>query len=211
MVSIEEADKIMAEFVKLRETYEQTRSKEDYKKYKEQETLCIEKFDYLIKMRTGKYRLFSNYEDLNQDGRVALLNAMKTYKADMGNWFAWAHQYIETKVRRNANLHTAIRYPLKVAKEVAPHKENYMPEIVEEVFCPDTQMETNELSFSINSAIGSLNKQQQKIINMAFGFEGDKPMSINKICHSLKISRAVCIKEIKEGIANVKSNIAPLS
>lgn len=207
MVSIEEANKLMKDFVELREVYSKTKSNEDLKKLRKQEELCVKNFDYLIKMRTGKYRLFSNYEDLNQEGREALLNAMKTYKAEMGNWFSWAHKYISTRISRSANLHTTIRYPLKFAKEMAPHKEVFMPEVIEEVYCPDTQIENMEVSNAITEAIAVLDNQQQQILSMAYGLDGDKPMSINKICNSLKITRATCLREMKNSLSLIKDKI----
>ncbi len=207
MISIEEADKLMADFVEAREKYNKTKSKEDLKILKRKENICVSKFDYLIKMRTGKYRLFSNYEDLNQEGREALLNAMKTYRAEAGNWFAWAHKYIATKISRAANLHTTIRYPLKVAKEMVPHKEIYMPEIVEDYFNYDVIMETNELKSSIEDAINKLDDNKQKIMCLAFGLEGDKPMSVNEICRNLRIPRNTCIKEMDASINSIKENI----
>ena len=207
MIKIDEADKLMKDFVNAREKYNETKCKEDLQELRRTENICIKEFEYLVKMRTGKYRLFSNYEDLNQEGREALLNAMKTYKADMGNWFAWAHQYIHTKIYRAANQHTTIRYPLKVAKEMAPHKEAFMPEVVEQHYSPDSIAETTELRSSIANAINSLNVNQQKIMCMAFGLEGDKPMSVNKICKSLKIPRAVCMKEMANSIDLIKSRI----
>ena len=197
----------MENFVNAREKYNSSKSKTDLKELKKHEEICIKEFDYLIKMRTGKYRLFSNYEDLNQEGREALLNAMKTYKADMGNWFAWAHQYIHTKISRAANQHTTIRYPLKVAKEMAPHKEVFMPEVIEQNFVPDAIAENSELKSAIADAINLLNDEQQKIMCMAFGLEGDRPMSVNKICRSLRIPRAICVKEMENSINAIKENI----
>ena len=84
--------------------------------FEKQQKICVEKFKYLITMKTNRYKKFSNYEDLNQDGYEALLKAMKNYNPDKGIFFYWAFKYINTRISRCANLHTAIRYPLKYSK-----------------------------------------------------------------------------------------------
>src|ERR1700690_2536210 len=105
------------------------------------EKICIEKFKYLVTMKTGRYKIFNNYEDLNQEGYEALIKAMKNYNPKKGSFFWWAHRYIDTRISRSANLHTTIRYPLKVAKNNAPHKESVMPLLIEENYCPDKELE----------------------------------------------------------------------
>ena len=52
-----------------------------------------------------------------------------------------------------------------------------------------------------------LNKEQSDIINLAFGFDGDKPLSINKICKKMNMSRINCIKAINSALVLLKQNI----
>jgi RNA polymerase sigma factor (sigma-70 family) len=158
-------------------------------------------------MKTGRYKIFSNYEDLNQEGFEALLKSMNNYDPKKGSFFWWAHKYIDTRISRSANLHTTIRYPLKVAKESTPHKESVMPILIEENYCPDKQLENVQSFTAIQSAFDKLTDDQKHIINLAFGFESDKPMSINKICKKLNISRLCCIKTINGALSIMKESI----
>jgi len=207
MLTEQEAQSLIEKLVDLRlrsKNLEDSQARSELRKH---EQICINKFKYLVTMKTGRYKTFSNYEDLNQEGFEALLKAMKTYNPKKGSFFAWAHHYIGTRISRSANLHTTIRYPLRVAKETAPHKEAVMPVIVEEQYCPDKQLENSQVNFAIQNAFTSLNDVQKQIINLAYGLEGDKPMSVNKICKTLNISRLNCIKIMNNALSVMKDTI----
>jgi RNA polymerase sigma factor (sigma-70 family) len=174
---------------------------------KKHEQLCIEKFKYLVSMKTGRYKAFSNYDDLNQEGFEALIKAMANYNPKKGSFFWWAHKYIDTRISRSANLHTTIRYPLKVAKNNAPHKEAVMPTLIEERHCPDLELEDVQVNAAIQNVTALLSDEQKEIIELAYGFDGDKPMSINKICKKLNISRPHCVKVINSALSLMKDHI----
>jgi RNA polymerase sigma factor (sigma-70 family) len=207
MLTEKEAQDLMTKLIDLRKKYEESKDPKIEIELKNHETQCIEKFKYLVTMRTGRYKSFSNYDDLNQEGFEALVKAMKTFKEGRGNFFSWAHHYIGTRISRSANLHTAIRYPLKVAKEVAPHKETIMPIQVEEQNCPDKELEESQIVLAIHKTLSSLSEDQKKIIKLLYGLNGDKPMSINKVCKMLNISRSSCIKTVKTALSIMKENI----
>lgn len=207
MLNIDEAQQLMEKFIELRTKAKESESKNDLLAFEKHERVCIEKFQYLVKMKTGRYKSFSNYEDLNQEGYEALIKAMKNYNPKKGIWFWWAHKYIDTRISRSANLHTTIRYPLKVAKNTTPHKESVMPLMIEERHCPDKELEESQSHSAIQGAVALLSNEQRQIINLAYGFEGDKPMSINKICKKLGISRLGCIKTINSALSLMKENI----
>ncbi|HEY4877140.1 MAG TPA: sigma-70 family RNA polymerase sigma factor [Puia sp.] len=204
---MEESQRLMEKFIILREKYSKSNNKKDLFMLNKHERICVEKFKYLVSMRTDRYRGFYNYEDLNQEGLEALIKAMKNYDPKKGSWFWWAHKYIETRISRSANLHTTIRYPLKFAKLNTPHKESVLPILVEGRFCPDKNLERAETLKAIQSAMEFLNKEQKDIISFAYGFDGDKPLSINKICKKMNISRLSCIKTINSALNILKQNI----
>jgi RNA polymerase sigma factor (sigma-70 family) len=207
MLTEQEAHDLMNKFIDLRTQFNETGDTKIKAQLKCHEQICIEKFKYLVTMKTSRYKAFSNYDDLNQEGFEALIKAMKTFKPNKGSFFAWAHNYIGTRISRSANLHTTIRFPLKVAKATTPHKESVMPVLIEERFCPDKELEQSQTTSAVYNAISVLNQDQREIINLAFGFDGDKPMSINKICKKLNISRLSCIKTINNSLSIMKENI----
>jgi len=207
MISVEESVLLMDKFIQLRSKYSETGNSKDLLEFKKHEKLCIEKFKYIVAMHTDKYRGFFNYDDLIQEGYEALIKSMKNFQPTLGSFFWWAHRYIETRVSRSANLHTAIRYPLKYAKLNPPHKETTLPIMIESRFCPDKNLESMETQKAIQAAMKHLNKKQQNIISLAFGFDGGKPLSVNKICKKLDITRLNCIKTINMALNVLKQNI----
>ena len=207
MLTEQEAQDLMAKLVDLKNQVKNSDDSKVRQELSRHEKKCISQFKYLVTMKTGRYKSFSNYDDLNQEGFEALIKAMKTYNPKKGSFFAWAHNYISTRISRSANLHTTIRYPLKVAKEHTPHKEAIMPLIIEERYCPDKELEDLQTNQIIQSAFEYLTDQQKQIISLAYGLDGEKPVSINKICKKLGISRLNCIKVINNALASMKENI----
>ena len=207
MLTEQEAQDLMAKLVDLKSRVQDLDDPKIRQELNRHEKKCISQFKYLITMKTGRYKSFHNYEDLNQEGLEALVKAMKTYNPKQGSFFAWAHNYIGTRISRSANLHTTIRYPLKVAKAIPPHKESILPIMIEERYCPDKEMESMQLSRSMNLAFECLTDKQKEITNLAYGLDSDRPMSINKICKQLNISRLNCIKLIDTAILSMKENI----
>ena len=59
----------------------------------------------------------------------------------------------------------------------------------------------------MNLAFECLTDKQKEITNLAYGLDSDRPMSINKICKQLNISRLNCIKLIDTAILSMKENI----
>lgn len=207
MLNIDEAQELMEKFIELRKKAQETSSEKDISVFRKHEELCINKFKYLVTMKTGRYKSFSNYDDLNQEGMEALVKSMKNYNPKKGIFFWWSHKYIDTRISRSANLHTTIRYPLKVAKATVPHKESVMPTLIEERHCPDKELEECQTSLAIQNSMNLLSDEQKNILMLSFGLNGEKPMSINKICKTLNISRTHCIKTINGSLINMRENI----
>lgn len=207
MLTEQEAQDLMIKLIDLRSQSKDSNNSKIISELKKHESICMDKFRYLVTMKTGRYKAFSNYDDLNQEGFEALIKAMNNYNPKKGSFFWWAHKYIDTRISRSANLHTTIRYPLKVAKASTPHKESVMPVLIEERYCPDKELEENQNIAAIQGAISKLTNEQKEIISLAFGFDGDKPMSINKICKKLSISRLSCIKNMNSALSLMRENI----
>ena len=105
--------------VKLRKEFELVQSQ------------CAKELDYLVEARTRRYKSFSNYDDLRQDGRLALYLALQSYEPEKGDFYWWANKYIKTKISREANRHSTIKIPLKHTKYVTPYKVSQLPIIVD--------------------------------------------------------------------------------
>jgi len=207
MLTEKEANELMSKLFDLRKKTKTSNDPTFKVELERHERECIEKFKYLITMRTNRYSQFNNFEDLQQEGFLALLKAMQTYNPKKGSFFAWAHKYIGTRVSRSANAHTVIRYPLKVAKLNPPHKEQIIPTMIEERFCPDVKLETHQVAQIVKNLVKNLSDEQKEIISLAFGLDGDKPLSVNKLCKKFNISRLSCSKIINNALSLMKERI----
>lgn len=199
----EEALNILNKLVDLRNRCKKSKSKKLHEEYRDYEEYCGREFDYLVVSRVQKYKEFANYEDLKQDGRVALLMALRNFEPTKGNFFWWADQYIKTKVKREANHHSTFRIPIKHAKKIQPYKVSAIPIIIDRAASALEILENDELKEQIRDAISQLPESQRKIIEL----NGIKSYSINQISKELKIARMECIKLLNEAKQNLKQNL----
>jgi RNA polymerase sigma factor (sigma-70 family) len=164
---------------------------------------CTKELEYLVEARTRRYKGFSNYDDLRQDGRMALYRALQTYKPEKGDFFWWANKYIKTKISREANRHSTIKVPLKHAKLVQPYKVSQLPIIIDGEPSALDHIAKDEAVNLIRSAVEKLPEDQRKVITLHYelggGSENRRDLySIGKICDKLSISRMNCIKLLTE-------------
>jgi DNA-directed RNA polymerase specialized sigma subunit len=94
-----------------------------------------------------------------------------------------------------------------VAKENTPHKENIMPLLIEENYCPDKEFEVSQTHQLIYSLLDKLPEEQKNVVDLMYGISGDKSYSINKVCNNLGISRTACLKLYDEAIINMKKAV----
>lgn len=205
-INDEEVQEILNKLSKLKENKD--RSPQDFRKYEKYQIYCLDKLKYLITMRTKKYKGFSNYEDLNQDGFIALLSALDTYRPEKGSFFWWAHKYIDTKISRQANKHITVKVPLKKAKVLKAIKvdlQNINSSDMESSSIITDSISQVESRDEIIKAFKSLTDQKRKIIELIYGFDGAKPQTIEKVAKTLKISKnhtALLLKQAKEELKN---------
>jgi RNA polymerase sigma factor (sigma-70 family) len=198
---------LLGKFVELRDKCKKSRNKKLHAEFQKYRELCSSKFDYLIESRTRRYRAFSNYDDLRQDGRLALMLALNSYEPSKGDFYWWANQYIKTKICREANRHSSFQIPIKHTKEIQPYKVSQMPVIID---CdPDalSNAESVEIKSMVHEAIDKLPEDQKKIIQLYYEMDGFRQRSIGKMCEELNISRMSCIKLLNEAKESLKNNL----
>lgn len=201
----DEINSLATKFITLRDKANKSKSKKVKKEYYTFQNFCVEKLKFLVTIKTGRYRQFSNHPDLEQDGLEALVLALKTYNPSKGCFSWWADKYISTRISRAANTHSTIRFPLKKAKLVRPYKTSTMPIMVDTQ--PDAQqtLETSQQSQQVRQAIQKLPIQHQEIVNMVYGLNGIKQHSIGALIKHLAISRPQCLKILEEAKIQLKS------
>lgn len=211
-VSDSEAEELLKTFVSLRDQCEKSKSKSLQLKYQKQTQLCAEKFDYIVKNKVRKYKSFSNYEDLLQDGRLALVMALSSYKLGRGpvskTWFWWANHYVGTKISREANCHSTIKIPIKKTKTTLPYKVSQMPVMADSAMSALDSIELSEVSSNISNAISGLPSIQRRVIEMYFelGVSREK-YSVPRICKELDLTNKECKKILSDAKKFLKSNL----
>lgn len=198
-----EANDILLPLYELRLKCESSKNKQLLLKYQKQEALCEEKFDYLVLSKLYKYRSFSNYDDLKQDGRVALLLALRNFDPSKGSFFWWANQYIKTKVKREANRHSTIKIPIKQTKAFQPYKVSQLPTMIDTSLDPCQNSESTQIQEYVRDAIKQLPIEQRKIIEL----NGIKSYSISQISRELNIARPECVRLLNEAKKNLKQSL----
>lgn len=176
---------------------------------------CTKELEYLVDARTRKYRGFANYDDLRQDGRIALYRALQTYKPEKGDFFWWANKYIKTKISREANRHSTIKVPLKHAKKVQPYKVSQLPIMVDGELNPLDHIAQDEAVLLVRSAVEKLPEDQRRVISLHYELSGGSDhrrdiCSIGKICDRLNISRMNCIKLLADAKKTLKRELIDL-
>lgn len=203
MITIAESQELIKKYGELKNFSNKLEEKE----FKKHQTLCLQKFKYIIDTKISKYRQFSNYEDLSQEGNQALLKAMDTCDISRGLFFSWAHKHVATAISRKANQHSIIRVPMKVSKNAPPKQELVMPALLDEVAFPDHYVEQAEIKKIIAKSLNSLSKVQRLVTTLYFGIDTNDNFSINKISLQTKMSRDLCISILNESIVVLKNEV----
>ncbi len=207
-VTSEEAEDLLKEFIDIRVKYK-SNSKKYEKKYNQCKLLCIEKFDYIAQNKVRKYKAFSNYDDLLQEGRIALMLALNSYETGRGCWFWWANQYVKTKISREANKHSTVKIPIKQTKNMLPYKVAQMPVMTDDTDSAIDSMETSERTLQVHSAISKLPSLQRKVVEMYFevGAARKESNSIASICNELDLTRKDCVKILTQAKRDLKKHL----
>lgn len=199
-----EVKKILKNLIVLRR--KKNKDPQFEKEYLEYESYCMQIFDYLVHYKTNRYREFANHEDLQQDGRIGLLKALRTFKLNKGSFYWWANRYIGTKVVREANCHSSLKIPMKHIKKMKPHKVLEMPVMIDSRINAREKMEQEQVIELVQEAIKMLPSNQAEVLTL----NGIKSYSINKISEELNISIPRCIKLLNEAKQSLKKQLSEI-
>jgi RNA polymerase sigma factor (sigma-70 family) len=206
---------LLNNMVLLRKKCSKSKNSSLQKELEDIQSECTKELEYLIDARTRRYKGFANYDDLRQDGRMALYRALQTYKPEKGDFFWWANKYIKTKISREANRHSTIKVPLKKAKVEQPYKMAQLPIMIDEEINALEHIAKDEAVNLVRNAVEKLPEDQRKVISLHYELSGGSDnrrdlYSIGKICDSLNISRMNCIKLLTEAKKTLKRELTEL-
>ena len=66
MLTEKDAQELLVKYSELKKAYDDKPSALNKKKLDDHKSICISKFNYLVLMKTARYKSFSNYDDLTQ-------------------------------------------------------------------------------------------------------------------------------------------------
>lgn len=210
---VQEINNLLIKLVDLRRKCSKSKSKKLRKEFDDIQEVCAKRLDYLVEARTRKYKGFSNYDDLKQDGRLALYLAFQSYEPEKGDFFWWANKYIKTKISREANRHSTIKIPLKHTKFVTPYKVSQLPIIIDNNPDAFDSINKDESSYIVRNAVSKLPDIQRRVIELHYEMNvGNRKesYSIGKICDRLNISRGSCVKLLNEAKKTLKQELSGL-
>lgn len=201
-----QAQEIITKYIELRKNSEENPTKLNIKEFKQYENYCIEQFRYIVDIDSAKYRQFQNHPDIFSEGLLGLVYALKTYNPKKGIFFYWAHKYVNTRVARQANQHTTIRYPLKYSKENQPQREKVIPDVYEEYYLPEDMYESKAVGKAIVNALEFCTETEKVILKSYYGI-GEMAQNIDAICKEKQMCRPKVIKNLNSGINKIKEKI----
>ena len=198
---MEDNAELLNELIKLREN--KSASKVDEIKYDRCFQKALDKFSYIVAIHTNRYKKYSNYEDLYQEGMMALMLALNKFNPVRSkNFFRIANWYIKTKIRRSANKYNIINVPMKDAKENALNRVDDFPIVKDTAFDSCELMEKEQIVKNIKEALKCLNALQKTIICSYYGIDQDgtnhENLSIASIAKQMNLPRVNVEKILNE-------------
>lgn len=184
----------------------------DNAKYNAAFTQALNKFSYIVDIHTNKYKKFSNYDDLKQEGMIGLVYALLNFKPERSkNFFKLANWYIKTKVKRSANKHLVVNIPMHLAKDVQMISQNDVPnkDIANSDFDLERLYDQEQKMYFMAKSYQKLSKVQKQLVGLYYGFSVNKNNSIVCNNNSLTITSIAKLtkmprKDIEEEL--VKAN-----
>jgi RNA polymerase sigma factor (sigma-70 family) len=163
----------------------------------------IQSLGFLVQANIRRYRSFSNYEDLSQEGYMGLLKAVRRFDYKrFPNFFVFASQWITNSVKRAAKKYDVV----------------YNPNRTKTVYLGDTELEetdaendldelltAKERNTKVKAALVGLTEREHTIMASLFG--------MNTHEHTLRETEECCdvtyerIRQIKNRIiTKLKTN-----
>lgn len=202
--SQEELENMAIEYLDLNEKISSSKNKSNILNYKNKQQNIIKNLKCLVDIRSYKYKKFSNFQDLEQEGFEALIMALNTFKPNKSSFTWWADKYISTRLSRAANAHSTVRVPIKHAREQKPLKASSIPIMIDE---SDgySALESKDLEKKMIEAVNQLPEINKKIITMLYGLNGIRQYNITQLCEKFSLNKSESTKIVNESKKKLKS------
>lgn len=167
------------------------------------ENQIIEKLKFLVLNRVSRYKSFSNYEDLKQEGLEALLMALRTFNGRAPfTW--WADQYIALKVSRSANNHSVFKIPIKETRVNKPIKVDKFPIIEDLNINLDRNIKQKNITEALSNYFQHLTTDEKNVLNLFYGLNGIKQYTIKQIGDEMLLTKSQTTRVLKQARKKIK-------
>ena len=200
---------LLNKMIELRNIKETTKSKKDKIIYDNYLKIVFEKFSYIVDIHCKKYKRYTNFEDLQQEGSLGLHIALNNFSPVRSkNFFKLAHWYISTRIRRAANKHDVMHMPAKKTG-IYTHlnRINEIPDAIDERQDPHERLESSIISKDVKAAISKLPSLEKKIVSLYFGINEKKNNSIYTICNQIKLPRLKVVEALKSACEKLSEKL----
>lgn len=200
----EQLENMAVEFLDLKDKIKKSKDSSVNRKLKFEQEKIIKKLKCLVDMRSFRYKKFSNFPDLEQEGLEALIMALNTFTPNKSSFTWWADKYISTRLSRAANAHSTVRVPIKHAREMKPLKSSIIPLIIDDR-TGHTDLESKDLEKRVQEAVNKLPEMNKKIISMLYGLNGIRQYNITQLCERLSLNKSESMRLINESKKKLKN------
>jgi RNA polymerase sigma factor (sigma-70 family) len=161
---------LLNRLIQLRTIKDVLSCKENDLKYEQCFKEALNKFSYIVDVNTSRYKKFSNYKDLLQEGKIGLIISLAKFDPNRSkNFFKLANWYIKTRIKRAANKHDVISAPIVCETKVVMNRLNIMPIMLEHNCDAEDALEKEEVLESLKFAIGCLSDLHKNVICLYYG------------------------------------------
>ena len=158
----------------------------------------IKKLSYLIYAKIKTYKKETYYNDLLQEGNIALLKAIKDFNINRGsNFFTIASWYLSNHIRDF----------LKGIKNKEVVCENIEQFVKDHIKSPQDYYEKIECEKLIKNAILSLPKMERYVVVMRYGFFDSREYTLKEIGEMFSVSKQYVEQVEKKAVLRLRKKI----
>lgn len=200
----EQLEQMAIDYLQIQENLKKSLSSNDIRKLKTKQEAIIKNLKCLVNIRSFRYKKFSNFIDLEQEGLEALIMALNTFKPNKSSFTWWADKYIRTRLSRAANAHSTVRVPIKHAREMKPLKSSVIPLIIDDR-TGYSELELKDIEKRVMEAVNKLPEMNKKFISMLYGLNGIRQYNITQLCEKFSLNKSESMKLINESKKKLKN------
>jgi RNA polymerase sigma factor (sigma-70 family) len=158
------------------------------------ENMLVKELAYLVSTRVKKYKTQPFYNDILQEARIGLINAIHGFDSSRSpNFFKYAVWKIQTNINSYLNWYERA-------------KKSKIKTDIENILNPYEIFEKKECKGVLLNAVESLSKTDRVVIVMKFGLNGNDSHTLQEIGSRFSLSRQRIDQILSKALVKLKKN-----